>query len=186
MSFEEQLIQLNHQTTFPMKLSAQGPDAGGFSFQWSQMSSGGNEAFDPAGEFGDTRVNPVIIRASAASAPAHHTGQKPASRRLLTHQRPARVALTEKHTHACNPAAYTHHQGYSIWSRWSPDRRPSLRCDTRRRSFWAWSCNHRNAHRHLHWPIARLLSAEHHWPLLDDGDRKMGSFKPLIMSRVWQ
>lgn len=94
MSFEEQLIQLNHQTTFPMKLRAQGPDAGGFSFQWSQMSSGGNEAFDPAGEFGDTRVNPVIIRASAASAPAHHTGQKPASRRLLTHQRPARVALT--------------------------------------------------------------------------------------------
>lgn len=65
--------------------------------------SGGDDAFDPSGEFGDACVNPIIIGPSAASAPAHHAGQKPASRRLLTHQRPPGVALTEKH--ACKSTA---------------------------------------------------------------------------------
>lgn len=52
-----------------------------------------------------------------------------------------------------------------------PDTRLSLRGDNRHKSFWEWSRNHRNARRHLHWPIERLLSAGHHSQPLTQRER---------------
>lgn len=131
------------------------------------VSSGRDELSDPARQFGDACINPIIIGPSTSSAPAHHTSQKPAAGRFLTHQRTSGITLTEKQRDCERLTSRTHHSRRS-WC--SPDTHPSLRCDNRHKSFWEWRRNHRNARRHLHWPIGRLLSAEHHSQLLTHTD----------------
>lgn len=54
-----------------------------------------DDLLDPVGEPGDAGVDAVVVWASAAFAPAHHPGQKPAARRLLANQGAPRVSLTE-------------------------------------------------------------------------------------------
>lgn len=54
-----------------------------------------NDLLDPVSEPGDASVDAVVVWTPAAFAPAHNTGQKPSTRRLLAHQGTTRVSLTE-------------------------------------------------------------------------------------------
>lgn len=55
-----------------------------------------DDLLDPAGEPGDASVDAIVVWTPATFAPTHDTGQKPATRRLLTHQGTTRVSLTER------------------------------------------------------------------------------------------
>lgn len=54
-----------------------------------------NDLLDPVSESGDASVDAIVVWTPAAFAPAHDTGQKPATRRLLAHQGTTRVSLSE-------------------------------------------------------------------------------------------
>lgn len=54
-----------------------------------------DDLLDPVSKPGDASVDAIEVWTPAAFAPAHNTGQKPATRRLLTHQGTTRVSLTE-------------------------------------------------------------------------------------------
>lgn len=54
-----------------------------------------DDLLDPVREPGDASVHSIVVWTPAASAPAHHPGEEPATRRLLADQGTARVSLTE-------------------------------------------------------------------------------------------
>lgn len=59
-------------------------------------SGAADDLLYPVGEPGDASVDTIVVWTPAASTPAHHPGQEPATWRLLTHQGTARVSLTDK------------------------------------------------------------------------------------------
>lgn len=59
-------------------------------------SGAADDLLDPVIEPGDASVDAVQVWTPAAFAPANHSGQEPATRRLLANQGTTRVSLTER------------------------------------------------------------------------------------------